>query len=220
MKKCIFFISAIPLFFIASDKLFSQTGSGLPEFGLTAGAFSNFPANQNYLKDNISVFYLAPYIRVGRHEFSAGLDFPLGTPALNFSDSYIDPRPGAIARYKFYIFDVTGRENLFIHYTFQYLRFKGNFPNLDMGINEPDHWTETDTYINNVIGLGYNLFLDSKERFGFFYTLDYVISQTGYKLNTPGSTNNTWTAQYIWNNLSTHLGFSFRLTSIKKKAKE
>jgi hypothetical protein len=45
----------------------------MQEFGITAGGFTNFPANKNYLKENISVFYIAPYLRIGRHEFTAGL---------------------------------------------------------------------------------------------------------------------------------------------------
>jgi hypothetical protein len=86
--------------------------------------------------------------------------------------------------------------------------------------NQPYHWTETDIYINNVIGLGYNLFLDTQERFGFYYTLDYVISQAGYKLGTPGFNDNSWATQYIWNNLSTSFGFIFKLTPLKKKEKK
>gem|GEM_PF-2491529 len=35
----------------------------------------------------------------------------------------IRTRLGAIAGYKFYIFNVYGRENLFVHYSFQYLIF-------------------------------------------------------------------------------------------------
>ncbi|MCX6252692.1 MAG: hypothetical protein NTX61_18310 [Bacteroidetes bacterium] len=54
-----------------------------------------------------------------------------------------------------------------------------------------------------LIGLGYNLFLDTDERFGFYYTLDYIISQSGYKTGTPDFKNNSWTTQYVWNNLST-----------------
>ena len=72
-------------------------------------------------------------------------------------------------------------------------------------------------YINNVIGLGYNLYFDTEGRFGLYYTLDYLISQTGYKLAGPGSNTNSWTTQYVWNNLSTHIGLIFKLTSLKKK---
>jgi hypothetical protein len=72
-------------------------------------------------------------------------------------------------------------------------------------------------YINNVIGLGYNLFFDMDERFGLYYILDYVISQAGYRVGTPDANDDSWTTQYIWNNLSTHFGLSFKVTSIKKK---
>jgi hypothetical protein len=71
-----------------------------------------------------------------------------------------------------------------------------------------------------VIGLGYNLFFDINRRFGLYYTLDYVISQTGYKLDAPSYTDNTWTTRYIWNNLSTHVGLSFKITSLKKTVKK
>ena len=108
-------------------------------------------------------------------------------------------------------------ENLFVHCNFQYLRFAGYWDKYYIGNNQTYRLTETDTYINNLIGLGYNLFFDTNERFGFYYTLDYVISQTGYKLGSPGFNDNSWTTQYIWNNLSTNFGFIFKLTSLKKK---
>ena len=220
MKKIIAILLTIQFMFIISHKLFSQSNSDMQEFGITAGAFTNFPADQNYLKENIKVFYIAPYLRMGKHEFSAGIVYPLEIHGLYFNNDNINPRLGATAGYKFYIFNVFGRENMFVHYSFQYLRFTGNYDKYDSWSNQSYHWTETDTHINNVIGLGYNLFFDMNARFGIYYSLDYVISQTGYKLGTPGSNDNSWTTQYIWNNLSTNFGFSFKLTSLKKKDKK
>jgi hypothetical protein len=220
MKRFFTIILTAQLIFSDSFKLFSQSTADMQEFGITIGALTNFPADKNYLDKYINVFYLAPYIRVGRHEFSAGMSYPLQTHALFFDKNLITPRPGAVAGYKFYIFNVYGRENLFVHYTFQYLRFKKTYDSYFMWNNQTYLYntTETDTYINNVIGLGYNLFFDMNGRFGFYYILDYVITQTGYKVDTQGPKSNSWTTNYIWNNLSTHLGFSFKLTSLKKKA--
>jgi len=184
----------------------------MQEFGITAGGFTNFPANKNYLKENISVFYIAPYLRIGRHEFTAGIVYPLTTQALCFSDyNNIHSRLGALAGYKFYIFNVYYRENLFVHYSFQYLRFAGT-SNLNGWTGDPFKWKETDMYINNVIGIGYNLFFDTDARFGLYFTLDYVISQAGYKLDVPHSNKTSWATQYIWNNLSTHIGLGFKIT--------
>jgi hypothetical protein len=164
------------------------------------------------------VFYLAPYVRAGRHEFSAGILYPLKTGGLRLTGYDVYPRPGAVAGYKFYVFDPSGRENLFLHYSFQYLRFQGNY---DIAFIWTDrHFTETDLYINNVIGLGYNLFFDTGERFGFYYLLDYVISQAGYKPGATGFKENTWVSQFVWNNLSTNVGFFFKLAPIKKKEKK
>ena len=205
---------------LTSDNLFSQSAEVNHEFGITAGAFTNFPANKNYLKNNISVFYIAPYIRAGQHEFSVGAVCPLKTHGLYYTEDNINPRLGACAGYKFYIFDIYGRENLFVHYSFQYLRFMGSYVKYYYGHSQPYLWTETDTYINNVIGLGYSLFFDSNERFGFFYTLDYVISQTGYNRAAQSSNQVIWITQFVWNNISTNLGFSFKLTSLKKKDKK
>lgn len=218
MKKLFSIFLTLVFLFADSAELFSQSSADMQEFGVTAGAFTNFPANQDYLKKDMSVFYVAPYIRTGQHEFSAGIVYPLTTHALYFSDNNINSRLGAIAGYKFYIFNVFGRENLFVHYSFQYLRFKGYYDVYSNG--EPDRWTETNTYINNVIGLGYNLFFDSNGRFGFYYILDYVISQNSYTLGHSGSTTDSWTTRYVWNNLSTHVGFCFKLTSLKKKEKK
>ena len=220
MKRLISIFLIIQIVSSLSDKLFSQSNADMQEFGITTGALTNFPANKDYLTKNMSIFYAAPYIRTGKHEFSAGFLYPLKVDGLYFNDNKINPRLGAMAGYKFYVFNVYGRENLFVHYTFQYLKFKGDYDVYHSGNNQPDHFTETDMYINNVIGLGYNIFLDMNGRFGFYYTLDYVISQTGYRLGTTGYSNNAWTTQYIWNNLSTNVGFIFKLTSLKKKEKK
>lgn len=199
----------------SSFELYAQQDTFIPEMGITTGAFTNFPANENYLKENISVFYVAPYVRAGRHEFSAGLAFPLQTDALYFSDHKINPRPGAVAGYKFYVFNIYGRENMFVHYTFQYLRFEGSYE-LDYGSSHQlTPVTETDMYVNNVIGLGYNLFFDTNERFSFFYILDYAISQSGYHNDYNYS---EWTTHYFWNRISTGFGLSFKLTALKKAA--
>lgn len=220
MKRLIAILLTVQLILVISHNLFSQAGSGMQEFGITTGGLTNFPANQNYLKKNISLFYVSPYLRTGNHEFSAGIVYPLTTHGLYFNDDNINPRIGVTAGYKFYVLNVLGRENLFVHYSFQYLRFTGKYDKYYSPGNLLYHWTETDNYINNVIGLGYNLFLDTDEKFGFYYTLDYVISQTGYKLVPAGFNDNTRATQYIWNNLSTHLGFSFKLSSLKKKDKK
>ncbi len=220
MKNYISGLTIMVIMLSVSNNLWSQSSDVNNEFGITAGAFNNFPANQNYLKENISVFYLAPYVRTGHHEFSAGIVYPLQTHALYYSDSKIDSRLGAIAGYKFYIFNIYGAENLFIHYSLQYLRFSGSFDRQNELNNQTYTGTETDMYINNVIGLGYNLFFDSNERFGFYYTLDYIISQRGYNLGAPGFTSNVWASQFVWNNLSTQVGFIFKFISLNKKVKQ
>jgi hypothetical protein len=220
MKKLIAILLIVQIVIAISSRLFSQSVPVTYEFGISTGGFTNFPANKNYLKEDISVFYLAPYLLAGKHEFSAGFVFPLKTHGLFFNDNKIDSRLGAIAGYKLYLFNVNGQENLFVHYSFQYLRFVGNFDISYSGSDQPYHWNETDMYINNVIGLGYNLFFDNNEKFGFYYTLDYVVSQAGYKLGKQSFNENPWNTKYIWNNLSTHFGFSFKLTSLKKKDKK
>jgi hypothetical protein len=64
------------------------------------------------------------------------------------------------------------------------------------------------------------LFFDINRRFGLYYTLDYVISQAGYKLRTDAFNGNSWQTQYIWNNLSTNFGLIFKITSLKKNDKK
>ena len=220
MKRFIVILLTAQFMFIISHELFSQSITVMQEFGISTGAFTNFPANQNYLKEGTHAFYVAPYLRVGKHEFFAGIVYPLKNHGVYFSDENINPRPGAIAGYKFYVFNVFGRENMFVHYSFEYLRFNGDVYSNLMGSNLQALYNETDMYINNVIGLGYNLFFDMNERFALYYTLDYVISQAGYKRGTPGSSGNAWITRYIWNNLSTNFGFSFKLTSLKKNEKK
>lgn len=219
MKKIPAVLLTLAFLCITTQKLFSQSSEINSEFGITTGALTNFPANENYLKDNITVFYLAPYVRTGKHEFCAGITYSLSAKGLSFPYQTLNPRLGATAGYKFYVFDIYGRENLFIHYSFQYLRFSGTY-DISGGSTPSYSQEETDMYINNVIGLGYSLFFDTNERFGFFYTLDYVISQTGYNLNSRGSNSHLWTTQYVWNNISTNFGFTFKLASLNKKVKK
>ena len=216
MKRVIVLLFTVQFMFILSHKLYSQSNSDMQELGITTGGFTNFPANQDYLTKSMSAFYIAPYVRMGQHEFSAGFLFPLQTEPLFINEDNIAPRLGAIAGYKFYVFNVYGRENLFIHYSFQYIRFSGSYDSYSGG-SQYDPWTEKDMYINNVIGLGYNLFFDYNARFGLYYTLDYVISQAGYKVGSQHYSENSWATGYIWNNLSTHVGLIFKLTSLKKK---
>ncbi|GEM_PF-812263 len=221
MKTIIAFLLTAGLMLACFSDAFSQPESIKRDFGISAGGFTNFPVNQNYLKEGISAVYLSPYIQVGRHEFSAGIVYPLATQGLFHTENNINPRPGAIAGYKFYVSNEYYRENLYIHYSFQYLRYKGGY-DISAGNGQPvEHYTETDMYINNVIGLGYNLYFDMEGRFGLYYTLDYVISQTGYHLSGPNTQGTgLWTTQYLWNRMSTHVGFIFKLTSLKKKVKK
>jgi hypothetical protein len=220
MKRLIIILLSTALITVLPIEGFSQTDPNTQEFGIAAGGFSNFPANQHYLTDYVSMFYAAPYIRTGQHEFFAGVLYPLATKGIYFSSDNISPRPGFIAGYKFYVFNIYGRENMFIHYSFEYIRFKGDYDINFSGNNQTYHWTETDMYINNVIGLGYNLFFDMDRRFGLYYTLDYLVSQTGYRLVSQGYNNKSWFTQYVWNNLSNNFGVFFKLTPLKKKTKK
>jgi hypothetical protein len=220
MKSLIKIIFIAFVLFSFSDKLYSQDEEIHKEFGITAGAFGNFPANKDYLNKNIKVFYVAPYVRAGQHEFSAGILYPLKTDALRYADSSINARPGFTAGYKFYIFNAEGRENLFVHYSFQYLRFKGTYEKDYGGGNGIYTVTEKDMYINNVIGLGYHIFFDMDGRFGLYYILDYVISQAGYQTDQSAYSSDMWRTDFIWNNLSTNVGFIFKLTPIKHRQKK
>lgn len=213
MKKYIAFVILLCLGFIQGH-LDAQTAGVPKEFGIAAGGFTNFPANKHYLDETISAFCLEPYIRSGRHEFSLGILFPLGTGAMFFSDETLYPRPGAVAEYKYYVFNPEGRENLFIHYAFQYMRFKGTYDLLHSA--DPYQFTEKDMYINHVIGLGYHLFFDTKGRFGLYYTLDYMISSAGYQVTGPMRDPGYWTTRYLWNHLSTNFGLTFKICPLKK----
>jgi hypothetical protein len=200
----------------SAPSVFSQASVSSQDFGISVGGYTNFPANQDYLNDAMSVIYVAPYIKVGRHEFSLGLQYPLPVKGLYDAETTLNPMPGALAGYKFYILDPEGRENVFIHYAFQYLRFKST----DVPGFEGEALTEKDMYINNVLGLGYNLYFDMQERFGLYYTLDYLVSQAGLNITYKSWSPDVWETQYIWNRLSTHIGFTFKIVGLKKKEKK
>jgi hypothetical protein len=212
MKKSILlFLTAILIFSVTSN-LFSQSSDLHREFGLTTGAFTNFPCNKDYLNDNIKVINLAPYMRLGKHEIYAGAVYALKAKGI-FSASNLNSHSGAFAGYKFYIFNPAGRENMYVNYAFQFLSFKGfDIPNL------PDGRTiEKNDYINNVFSLGYVVYFDTQQRFGLYYTLGYVISLGRYQ-NFASAFKNSWSTEYILNNLSTNVGLSFKLKSFDKKA--
>ena len=218
MKKSIKVLLLAMLMPFFSNHLFAQDGGLKREFGLSVGGFTNFPVNQNYLKDNIKVVSLAPYVKVGKHEFYAGFLYPIKSPGL-YSGANIHPQLSALAGYKFYLFNIAGRENLYLNYSFQYLRFRGIYETKDPVTNHTIIYNDTPTYINNVISLGYVVYFDRNQRFGFYYTLGYVISQISYlpynwddlRMDRIGHT------EYIWNHLSTNIGLSFKLKSFDKK---
>jgi hypothetical protein len=195
--------------------IFSQSAGLTREVGLTVGAFTNFPMNQNYLKDNIKGLpSLTPYVRVGRHEFFAGLILPSYT---SIYDLHLNPCLSATAGYRYYVFNPAGRENLYINYSFQYLWFKKNYDAYAYPSAVPYHVHLTEAYINNILSLGYVVFLDRNQRFGFYYSLGYIISQIGDKSVWEGQSSSVWYTHYIWNRLSTQVGFSFKLKSFDKK---
>ena len=219
MKTSVAILFTVCLLFAATDQLFAQADPMKQDFGISAGGFSNFPANQHYMTELKSVIYVSPYIQIGRHEFSLGFAYPVAIHGLFFSDDIINPSPGFTAGYKFYVFNPYFRENMFIHYSFEYLRYKTVYNKVLTGdVSRP--YTETDMYFNNVIGLGYNVYFDSDGRFGLYYILDYLISQNSYKLNGDIPNSGSWMTNYIWNNLSTHIGLTFKLTSLRKKVKK
>jgi hypothetical protein len=210
MKNFFLIIPVLVVVVAMSGNVFSQSEKLYKELGIDVGGFTNFPANQDYLTKNMSAIYVAPYLRIGRHEVMAGINYPVPADGLYFTDVKLNGRPGVMAGYKLYLFNPFGRENMFVHYSFQYLNFKG-------GENET---YEKDRYFNNAIGLGYNLFFDSEARFGLFYILDYVISQTGFnRFSNSGSSGFNWTNNWAWNHLSTHIGLSFKLAELKNHSK-
>jgi hypothetical protein len=201
---------------LISFSSFSQSAGLTREVGLSVGGFTNFPCNQHYLDDNIKVISLAPYVTIGKHEFSVGILYPLPANGL-FSAVKINGWPGATAGYKFYIFNKAGRENMYVNYTFQYLRFSGPFDVYSELGSFPYKFTEKNTYINNVFSLGYVVYFDTHQRFGMYYSLGYVISQGGYQEYLGHTTNFPWTTRFSWNHLNTCLGFSFKLKGFDKK---
>jgi hypothetical protein len=216
MKKyTVSFLGAI--FLLISYTSFSQSTALNREFGLAVGGFTNFPANKHYLDDNIKIISLTPYIIIGKHEFYAGILYPLNANGL-YSGEKLNSRPGATAGYTFYIFNKAGRENMYVNYSFQYLRYKGPFDVYpDPGFS-PYKFTEKNTYINNVFSLGYVVYFDTQQRFGMYYSLGYVISQGGYQEYLNHNFRDQWTTQYIWDHINTNVGFSFKLKNFDKKA--
>ena len=191
---------------------FSQSIGLNREVGITLGGFTNFPSNQHFLDNNVKVISLAPYVTVGKHQFYAGILYPLNANGL-YSGAKLNSRPGATAGYTYYIFNKAGRENMYVNYSFQYLRFTGTF------VGGPSHYQyfETDYDINNVFSLGYVVYFDTQQRFGMYYSLGYVISQGSYQSTMEAPTHFPWKTQFIWNNINTNLGFSFKLKQFDKK---
>jgi len=215
MKKHVLLFALAAIMLLGSINLYSQTNGLKREVGLVVGGFSNFALNKNYLKDNIKGLpYVAPYVRVGKHEFYGGLLWPFYE---TLSDHYLNSRLSAIAGYKYYVFNPSGRENLFVNYSFQYLGFKGGYDNYPPAGIPSIHSTRTQFYINNIFSLGYVLFLDPNNRFGFYYTLGYIIARESNKDESPFLIPSSFSSRYLWNRLSTNIGFSFKLKGFDKK---
>jgi hypothetical protein len=187
---------------------------------LNAGAFTDFPCNQYYLKDNIKSISLAPYVRVGKHEFYAGMVCSIKKTNPTSTIKY-DFRPGAFAGYTFYVFNPAGRENMYLNYSFQYLNFKENI-NFEGSHLYPPNTSYTiknkTSFINNVFSLGYVVYFDTQQRFGLYYTLGYVVSLNSIYNQSEAISLDERYSRFVWNNLCTNVGLSFKLKSFDKKA--
>ncbi|HNY02541.1 MAG TPA: hypothetical protein PKG48_08140 [Bacteroidales bacterium] len=212
------FLAAILLWSGSPGSLFSQSAPGdMNEIGILAGGFTNFPANRHYLEEDINFVYAAPYLRTGHHEFSAGLLYPLPAKGLYLANDRLSSRPGFVGSYKFTVFDVYARENLFLHYAFEYVTFSGKAAVVQPGTGLTETKTEKDRYFNHAIGLGYSLFFDRDGRFGLYYLLDYVISQTRYSVDAPSLPEGLKSSRTFWDHVGTQIGLSFKIVPLKKK---
>jgi hypothetical protein len=184
---------------LTSSGLFSQSDTVRKQLGINTGIFFNYSFTENI---TIGGAYLDLYKRIGKHEYYGGLIYQ-SKPKGELTEGELKPRFGIIAGYKFYFYKFPHRENIFLHYTFQYLSFIGRYPKYSHGSYIGDY-TQNDDFINNIIGLGFTVFFNKKQRFGFYYSFGYIISK-----HIAGGFN--------WSFINSNFGFNFKLTNLKTR---
>jgi hypothetical protein len=202
MKKTTVSVIFLIISLTVSPCLFSQKDPLRKQFGISVGAF----INPTFDLEKTGGAYVAFYRRIEKHEFSLGLIYPSHTQG-RLSNDDIKPTFGALAAYKCYLLDPVRRENLFVYYSLHVLRYCGSYYYYT-GSGGIHHAGETDTYINNIAGVGFNVFMDKEQRFSFYYSIGYVISYWMTEEDQSG---------FVLNALNSNAGFSFKLAPKGKR---
>jgi hypothetical protein len=142
--------------------------------------------------------YIAPDLRFKKHEFYVG---PLLGSAI-----WDSPLIGAIGGYRYYFIKEPSRMNMFLHYDLEYLRYRY----IDNWAPQ-HHKNKYDNY-SHVIGYGFSIYMDKKNRYCFFSSCGYSIRMEDY------SDYFREIKDFIYSQIYLSAGFSFKLVSFNKNA--
>jgi hypothetical protein len=180
--------------------LFSQQENRIKELSIEGGAMIDPDMGSGEFDWSA---YIAPALRISRHEFYIGPLLALG-PTIRSSDVVW----GGIAGYKFSILKKPSRINLYAHYSLRYYKNSGvrHYYQFWQYRIVTEEWKQDNCV--NTFGFGFNFFFDNKRRYGFFSELGYSIDAmpTHYKPHV-----------YVdWNHVNAALGLNVKIFSFSK----
>ncbi len=108
---------------------------------------------------NWSPYWITSF-RLKNHEFLAGTFHQIESESTS---------PGPMIGYRFYLFKELTRLNVFFNYVFMYS------PNKRVEYSRQGTFSYRDDNYYNIIGCGFNVFIDKQHRLGFTGTMNYPI---------------------------------------------
>jgi hypothetical protein len=176
-----------------------------PETDLIINSGPTFSLAVGYDRNQFS-YYVAPSVRKGRHEFLAGVLLTRKNIYKNLSD----PSWGPVACYKFYLFNEPQRVNMYLFYGFHYFRQQRDYYYGPYMIPVEGTWNED--YFHNVLGTGYQVFLDKNRRLGFYNSLGYTFAFRREDIQDQEVFVNP-----LFSYININMGFRCRIATIKGK---
>ncbi|MFH2142015.1 MAG: hypothetical protein ABIJ97_06320 [Bacteroidota bacterium] len=171
MKNALLIVLTVLLIIINSYMIFPQTDSDSIGYGINSGAFIDFHVQRNY-EQLYGAAYISLYVKSYKHEIAAGINYPYKAEGES-SYEYLHPRIGVTINFNYYLLKNPRITNIYINYSFQNLRFKGDY--IYITPHATYYHTEVNTFYNSTFGLGFTCSFDKNHRTGFYCVLGYLI---------------------------------------------
>jgi hypothetical protein len=195
-------ILTIIIFLFLTNAIYSQSKEVKKSLSVKTGFASNIIMNgygDSWGRNFYYLGYAAPSFGIKNNEFYFGA-LITGRKDINKTKISI----GIVAGYNYNFFSELKRVNWFLHFGFEFI------PNKFYTINShPNNQVQSHAdYYNIVIGPGINLFLDKKNKFGFYSIIGY---------NSSYCSTDYYTSGFYGLQFEINLGFFYKFNSDHKK---